>query len=298
MTREALNLRVDGACKTYGDFSLRQVSLEVPAGTILGLIGQNGAGKTTLMKAILGTINLEGGSVELFGKNPAELPEKELVALKARVGYVSAVTAFPQLVTAREVSRTYELSYPGFERGRFDEMCAKLSFDALDKPIKELSRGMGMKVQLACVLASGADLLILDEPTAGLDPIVREEVLDVLREWMEGDGRSILISSHITSDLEHLADTVVLIDDGAVLVDCTADEIAEMGVAHLRATELEQLLSDGGYAPGTLHVLKRDLSYAALVPDRHAFAEAYPEFAVDPAGIDDIMTLLVKGEVR
>ena len=115
---------------------------------------------------------------------------------------------------------------------------------------------------------------------------------------MEGDGRSILISSQITSDLEHLADTVVLIDDGAVLMDCTADEIAEMGVAHLRATELEQLVSDGTYAPGTLHVLKRDLSYAALIPDRHAFAEAYPEFAVDPAGIDDIMTLLVKGEVR
>ena len=182
MTREAMNLRVNGACKTYGDFSLKQVSLEVPAGTILGLIGQNGAGKTTLMKAILGSIALEGGSVELFGRNPAELPEKELVALKARVGYVSAVTAFPQLVTAREVSRFYELSYPGFDRARFDEMCGKLSFDALDKPIKELSRGMGMKVQLACVLASGADLLILDEPTAGLDPIVREEVLDVLRE--------------------------------------------------------------------------------------------------------------------
>lgn len=298
MTQQVCNLRVQGACKSFGDFSLENVSLEVPAGTIAGLIGQNGAGKTTLMKAVLGTIFLDAGSVELFGRVMADLDERELSAVKARVGYVSAVTAYPSVMTVREIARIYELAYPNFDRDAFERMYSALSLDALDKPVKDLSRGMGMKAQLACVLASGADLLILDEPTAGLDPIVRDEVLDVLRSWMEDEGRSILISSHITSDLEHLADTIVLIDDGSVLLDCTADEIAGMGVAHLRIAELEQLLADNGYTPGTLRILKRELSYDVLVPDRRAFAEAHPALAVDPAGIDGAMTLLVKGEVR
>ena len=295
---EAMNLRVKGIRKSYGDFALKDVSFDVPAGAIVGLIGQNGAGKTTIMKAVLGSIALDGGSIELFGKDPAKLDEQELTALKARVGYVSAVTAYPTMMTVRQIERFYELAYPAFDRALFDEMCAKLSLDAFDKPVKDLSRGMGMKAQLACVIASGAELLVLDEPTAGLDPIVREEVLDVLRSWMNVEGRSILISSHITSDLEHLADYIVLIDNGAILLDCTADEISEQGIASLRAGELERLLADGAYAPGTLRVLKRELSYAVLVPSRRAFAQAYPEFAVDPAGIDDIMALLVKGEVR
>ena len=295
---QAVDLSIKGIGKSYGDFSLRDVSFDVPAGAIVGLIGQNGAGKTTIMKAVLGSIALDGGSIELFGKDPAKLDEQELTALKARVGYVSAVTAYPTMMTVRQIERFYELAYPAFDRALFDEMCAKLSLDAFDKPVKDLSRGMGMKAQLACVIASGAELLVLDEPTAGLDPIVREEVLDVLRAWMNAEGRSILISSHITSDLEHLADYIVLIDNGTILLDCTADEISEQGIASLRAGELERLLADGAYAPGTLRVLKRELSYAVLVPSRRAFAQAYPEFAVDPAGIDDIMALLVKGEVR
>lgn len=296
--QQVCNLRVRGAGKSYGDFSLRDVSLDVPAGTIVGLIGQNGAGKTTLMKAILGTIALEQGSIELFGRAMEDITERELPEIKGRVGYVSAVTAYPQVMTVREIARLYELAYPRFDRSAFEELCSTLALDTLRKPIKDLSRGMGMKAQLACVLASGADFLILDEPTAGLDPIVRDEVLDVLRGWMKDEQRSILISSHITTDLEHLADTIVLIDNGSVLLNCTADEIGAMGLAHLRAAELEELLADSSYAPGSLHVLKHELSYAVLIPDRRAFARAYPAFALDPAGIDEVMTLLVKGEAR
>jgi len=296
MTQNDCALRVHDACKSYSDFSLKRVSLEVPRGAVVGLIGRNGAGKTTLMKAVLGTIALEDGDVELFGKPLARLSEHERLALKARVGYVSAVMAYPEVLTAREVSRIYEFSYPSFDRSRFDELCRILELESLDKPVKELSRGMGMKTQLACVLASGADLLILDEPTAGLDPIVRDEMLGVFRSWMD-ERRSILISSHITSDLEHLADFVVLIDDGAILMDRSATEIADMGVAHLRTAEFERLLADGSFASDTLHVLKRDLSHEVLVNDRLGFARAYPEFAIDRASIEDIMTLLVKGEV-
>lgn len=298
MMQQVCNLRLDSIGKSYDDFALEQVSLDVPAGTIVGLIGQNGAGKTTLMKAILGTISLDAGSVELFGHVTAGLDERELLAIKERVGYVSAVTGYPPQMTVHDVSRIYQLAYPRFDRVFFDEMCSRLALESLDKPVKDLSRGMGMKAQLACVLASGADLLILDEPTAGLDPIVRDEVLDVLRSWMEDERRSILISSHITSDLEHLADYIVLIDDGQLLLDCSTEDIVRMGVAHLRTAELERVLADGTFAPGTLHVLDRELSHAVLVPDRRSFAAAYPEFALDPADIADVMTLLVKGEVR
>lgn len=264
MTREAMNLRVNGACKTYGDFSLKQVSLEVPAGTILGLIGQNGAGKTTLMKAILGSIALEGGSVELFGRNPAELPEKELVALKARVGYVSAVTAFPQLVTAREVSRFYELSYPGFDRARFDEMCGKLSFDALDKPIKELSRGMGMKVQLACVLASGADLLILDEPTAGLDPAGRRSILNMIRNLHAAGGLTVIMVSHSMDDISTLATRLVVMSRGEMVLTGTPREVflqqellQSIGLGVPQAAQLAHALRAEGYdLPEDLYTLE------------------------------------------
>ena len=295
---QAVDLSIKGIRKSYGDFSLKDVSFDVPAGAIVGLIGQNGAGKTTIMKAVLGSIALDGGSIELFGKDPAKLDEQELTALKARVGYVSAVTAYPTMMTVRQIERFYELAYPAFDRALFDEMCAKLSLDAFDKPVKDLSRGMGMKAQLACVIASGAELLVLDEPTAGLDPIVREEVLDILRTWMEDEGHSMLVSSHITSDLEHLADYLVMIEQGQVVLACERDLISDMmGVAQLRADELEQVRAEWPFGQVQLRVIDRGLCKSLLVPSRTTFHELFPAYACDRANIDDVMSFIVKGKV-
>lgn len=292
------DLRVVDVQKHYDGFRLGPVSLDIPRDSVVGLIGQNGAGKTTLMKGILGTIHLDGGNIELFGQNTSTLTDVALASLKERVGFVSAVTSYPVNMTVRDVARTYELAFPRFSRAEFERLATSMELlpSAAGKRVHDLSRGMGMKLQLACVLATGADLLIMDEPTAGLDPIVREEVLDLLRAWMEGGNRSILISSHITSDLSNLADYLAFIDDGRLVLNCGRDDVDAMGVAHLRTAELQAVRA--GRVAHDMPALRHDLSYDLLVPDRAAFSRAYPDYVCDPASIDDVMVLLVKGEVR
>ena len=292
------DLRVVDVQKHYDGFRLGPVSLDIPRDSVVGLIGQNGAGKTTLMKGILGTIHLDGGNIELFGQNTSTLTDVALASLKERVGFVSAVTSYPVNMTARDVARTYELAFPRFSRAEFERLATSMELlpSAAGKRVHDLSRGMGMKLQLACVLATGAGLLIMDEPTAGLDPIVREEVLDLLRTWMEGGNRSILISSHITSDLSNLADYLAFIDDGRLVLNCGRDDVDAMGVAHLRTAELQAVRA--GRVAHDMPALRHDLSYDLLVPDRAAFSRAYPDYVCDPASIDDVMVLLVKGEVR
>lgn len=292
------DLRVVDVQKHYDGFRLGPVSLDIPRDSVVGLIGQNGAGKTTLMKGILGTIHLDGGNIELFGQNTSTLTDVALASLKERVGFVSAVTSYPVNMTVRDVARTYELAFPRFSRAEFERLATSMELlpSAAGKRVHDLSRGMGMKLQLACVLATGAGLLIMDEPTAGLDPIVREEVLDLLRTWMEGGNKSILISSHITSDLSNLADYLAFIDDGQLVLNCGRDDVDAMGVAHLRTAELQTVRA--GRVAHDMPALRHDLSYDLLVPDRAAFSRAYPDYVCDPASIDDVMVLLVKGEVR
>ena len=293
------DLRAIGLTKRYEGFTLGGVSLDVPRGAVVGLIGQNGAGKTTLMKAILGTIHTDGGSVELLGQDDAGLSDAELIAVRGRVGFVSAVTAYPNVMTVSEVATMYRMAFPGFDQATFEGLAERIGLlpASANKRVKDLSRGMGMKLQLACTLASGADLVVMDEPTAGLDPIVREEVLDIVRAWMEDESHSALISSHITTDLEKIADYLVFIENGRVILACGRDTVDQMGVAHLRTAELERVLGEAN-GPGTLRVLHQDLSWALLVPDRAAFSRAYPDYVCDRASIDDVMVLLVKGEVR
>ena len=299
VTGEACDLRATHVTKRYDNFTLDNVTLEVPRGYVVGLIGQNGAGKTTLMRAILGIIETDAGSVELFGKDIARMGERELLAAKARVAFVSAVVGYPGAMTVAQVKTMHELSFSAFDRAMCESLCERLGLVGAERTtVAKLSRGMGMKLQLACALATGAEVLVMDEPTAGLDPIVREEVLDIIREWMQDGTKSALISSHITSDLEKIADYVVMIEAGRVMMSCDRDALESFGVAHLRSSELERVLDDGFLAPGTARVLDRQLERALLVPDRAAFRRAYPNYVCDPASIDDIMTLLVKGEVR
>lgn len=306
------DLAAVGVTKHYPDFSLQGVTLGVPRGSVMGLVGQNGAGKTTLMRALLGTVRLDGGHVELFGQDTSRLSDGARAALRSRVGFVSAVCSYPPTMTVQQVARMHDLAFPRFDYRLFDELCDRLGLVpgasgptahrplSARKAVRDLSRGMGMKLQLACALATGVDVLVMDEPTAGLDPIVREEVLDVIRAWMEPGDRSALISSHITTDLERVADYVALIDGGRLVLSCERDRIDdEMGVARLRSVELERVLDDGRVvARGEARVLRRDLSLELLVPDRAAFLAAYPDYVCDRATIDDVMALVVKGEVR
>lgn len=286
MTDTPFDLQLIDVSKHFDGFDVSRVTLKVPRGGVMGLVGRNGAGKTTLMRMALGSLAPDSGRIERT----------------AKLGAVSAVCPYPSEMTAPDVERMHRLAFPAFDRALFAKACAALDLPLDGKrTIKELSRGMGMKLQLAAAVASGATCLVMDEPTAGLDPIVRDDVLDLLRRWMEPGDRSLLISSHITSDLERICDRIAIIDDGRMLLACDIDEIeGHMGVARLRSVELEEVL-DGDRAwsgDGRARVLRVGLSWTLLVDDRAAFVREHPGLVCDRATIDDVMTLLVKGEVR
>ena len=283
--------------KRYDDFTLAGVNLTLAPGTVVGFIGSNGAGKTTTLKAILGMIDADGGTVELLG-HPVTANSRIIDAVKGRIGVVLDTCAFPASCRVADVGSIGRAAYADWDRARFEELCHRFNLEP-KKKVLDLSRGMGMKLTLAFALAHNPQLLILDEATAGLDPLAREEVLDLLRQFMEQPDRGILMSTHITSDLEKIADRVVCIDEGSLIFDLPKDAITdEAGVAHLRADQVEVALGSDAVPTGTARVLRTSYSTDVLVPDRFAFARVFPDIPIDAATIEDYMTLMLKGESR
>lgn len=298
-------LTVRGLIKRYPGFELRGVDLDVPAGAVVGFVGANGAGKTTTLRAILGLTRPDAGVIGLFGRPVGELSRSEETALKQRIGVVFDACAFPKQIRVRDVRRLMRGAYAAWDDDAFARHLRSFGIDEAKK-VEDLSRGMGMKLMLTCALCHGADLLLLDEPTAGLDPLAREEVLDMLRRFLEKEGRAILMSSHITSDLERIADYVVCIDAGQVAFSVEKDQISELaGIARLRAAEFVEVRDSGfaadaaaGSAAGAqgLRFSRKPYGIDLLVPDRAAFARAFPQVPVDRASIEDYMALMLKGE--
>lgn len=296
-------IKIDGLVKRYKDFTLDRVTFAVSAGTIVGLIGSNGAGKTTIIKALLGLVQPDAGSIELFGEqvascHPDYVGARRAAQLRQDVGIVFDSCSFPDEYRVSDAARLCAQAYISWNAALFEELQVRMNLPA-DRRVRELSRGMGMKLALACALAHEPKLLVLDEPTAGLDPLAREEALETLRTYATDETRAVLLSSHITSDLERAADHVVCIDDGQIAFSQDVDTICDFaGIARCRAREFEALVSGGMYPSGTLRVLRDAYSTNVLVPDRFAFAEAFPEIALDRASIDDYLTFMLKGETR
>lgn len=296
-------LEVRGLTKSFGTFRLEPADLTVPIGCIVGLVGSNGAGKTTMIKCVLGTLFPDGGSILLLGRevarsNPGYVGSKAFAQLRQGVAFVPDICVFPTECFISALERLHCQMYPTWDSREFLRLCKLFSLEE-DKRVSDLSRGMGMKLSLACALAAKPQLLVLDEATAGLDPLAREEVLQVLRDFVAQGDRSVLMSSHITSDLEKAADRVVCIDCGRIIFDKDADEVLDLpGVAHCRAVELEELLNARAYEPGELRLRRGAYGTDVLVPDRFAFAEAFPGIAVDRASLDEYLALTLKGEQR
>lgn len=294
-------IEAHGVIKRYDGFALQQVSFAVEPGQIVGFIGQNGAGKSTTIKALLGLIELDGGEVRVLGASPRELSASS-AAVKERIGVVFDTVSMLPHMRVREVGKLMSRVYATWDASAFERNLVQLKLDDA-KAIKELSRGMGMKLSLACALAHDPQVLILDEATAGLDPMARDEVLDMLREFVAAEDASgepchaILMSSHITSDLDKIADEVVCIDEGRIVFACSKDEICDlMGVARCRAAEAEHVLASPS-APDELRVLHHDYGVDVLVPDRFEFARVFPRIPCDRVTIDDYMALMLKGSV-
>ena len=291
-------LRTNGLMKTYSGFTLGPLDLTVPTGTVAGIVGSNGAGKTTLIKCLLGLTTADSGTLEVLDA-PIARPEDMPGALKERIGVVLDTCAFTQESRVRDVAQLGRAAYRSWDQARFEELTRAFGLDGR-KQVKELSRGMGMKLSLAFALAHCPQLLILDEATAGLDPLARDEMLELLRAFMEDETHTVLMASHITSDLEKLADQIICLDAGRIAFDLPKDAICDdAGIVRLRAAQLEELANSAAFAAPNaegVRVMHEAYSVNMLVPDRFAFADAFPDIPVERASLESYLTLALKGE--
>ena len=280
-------LEIKGVKKSYGEFQL-DCSLNVEKGRITGLVGENGAGKSTLFKAVLGLISNDAGEIKILGKTPEELSEKD----KEELGVVLAEAGFTGYLKGKDVEAILAKLYPKFEAEKFHQMCKEYQIP-LNKFIKEYSTGMKAKLNLIIALTHQAKFLRLDEPTAGLDVGAREGMLDILREYMEEEPeRSILISSHISSDLEHLCDDIYVIHKGKIVLHEEMDTILEK-YAVLKVSEEQYQEVDKSYI---LKEKKEVFGIACLTNEKQYYIENYPEIVVESGSLDQVILMLTGGE--
>ena len=275
-------IRLDAVVRRQGTFTLGPLDMTVPAGLVTGFVGPNGAGKTTAIKAMLGMVGIDAGSISVLDGAPG--------ARRDRIGVVLDAVALPREWTAVSAARNLERFYPDWDRDLLDDLLTRLDVPARVK-VKDLSRGQGVKLQLALALAHRPELLILDEPTSGLDPVARLEVLDILSDFLIAEGRTVLFSTHITSDLERIADHLRVIGAGRIRF----------------AGTLPDLVEQWAMARGPVSALTPEAE-AALVGTRRNGAGAFsglirtadtavfgPDVLIEPPSIDEAVVAMTRG---
>lgn len=273
--------------KTYPAFRLDRVDLSVPKGSIVGLIGENGAGKTTLIKGMLGLVHPEEGEVLIFGKD-AKTSMKEI---KMNIGVVLDGSFFMELLKVQAIDTVMKGIYDNWDTALFYDYLQRFGIDP-SKKIKELSKGMQKKLEILTALSHHPKLLILDEPTSGLDPVVRNEILDIFQDFILDEECSILLSTHITSDLEHIADYLAFIDNGQMIFFETRDKVLDSyGILKCDQKKFERL------EPSDVIRYRRNrYNYEVLVNDRHSIRRTYRDAVIEKITIEDLMLLYIKGE--
>ena len=282
-------IELKNVVKDYGDFKLDHISFAVPEGSVCGFIGQNGAGKTTTINLILDIINRDDGKINLFGK-PVD---KDHAYVREDVGVVFDEMGFHEFMTAKDINIMMKNIYKNWDEVAFFDYLKKFSLPS-KKKCGAFSRGMRMKLQISVAMSHKAKLLIMDEPTSGLDPIVRNEMIGIFRDFVVEEDHTILLSSHITGDLEKIADEVVFIDGGKIVFSGNKDEILEKhGILKCKkeeASKVSEALIIG--------VEKEAYSTSILVNDRHAAAKLYPDMVIEEAALEDIMIYYVNAKKR
>lgn len=280
-------LKIKDLKKSYDLFQL-DVSFEIPRGCITGLIGANGAGKSTIFKGILDLISIDGGTIEIFGKDYKTLSKKE----KEKLGVVLAESGFSGFLTVQDVAKILENMYSQFDKAMFFDYCKRYQLP-LKKQIKEFSTGMKAKLKILTAISHKAEFLLLDEPTTGLDVLAREDLLSMLREYMEeNENRTILISSHISTDLEGLCDDLYMIDNGKVVLHEEIDTLlGQYGLLKISSEQYDTL--DKNYL---LRKKRESWGYTCLTNQKQFYLENYPSYTMEKGSIDEVITMMIKGE--
>ena len=286
-------LEIRELSKDYGDFVLDKVSFTLPRGAIMGLIGENGAGKSTTINCILNETRKSGGQVLLFGRDHIA----DEIAIKDKLGVVFDENHFPDIFTPEEIGTFMSGIYSGWDWRLYRQYLEKFELPG-DKRIKDFSKGMKVKLAFAVALSHNAELLILDEATSGLDPIIRDDVLDMLIDFVQDESHSVLVSSHITSDLEKVADYITFLHRGKLIFSHEKDELIDnFGIVSCKAAVFDAMDKSQIIA-----YRREDYQYKVLVRDRRAVAKRNPDAVVGPATIEEIMLLAgcqrgVRGDV-
>ena len=281
------NLEVKNLCKKYNGFELKDINLELPKGMIMGLIGENGAGKTTTIQAILNMINRDSGKIAIFGLDNI----KDGKQIKEDIGVVLDDSFLSEYLNPIDINKIMKNIYKNWDEKLYFKYIEDFKLPK-DKMSKEYSSGMKMKLKIAVALSHNPKLLILDEPTSGLDPVARNEILDIFQDFIQDEEKSILVSSHITSDLEHIADYITFINNGEIVLTKTRDELLEnYGIVKCSADDFEEIDKND-----FVKYKKNRYEYEILVEDKFEFKRKYKFEIIDKPTIEDIMLIYIKGE--
>ncbi len=279
-------LEIKNLSKKYKDFQLKDINIKLPKGMIMGLIGENGAGKTTTIKAILDIIKDYQGEIKVFGLDN-RIDEKKI---KEDIGVVLDDMFFPEILMPSDIDSIMREIYKNWDSSLYFKYLNDFSLP-IKKEIKTLSKGMRKKLEIATCLAHHPKLLILDEPTSGLDPVARNEVIDIFLDFIQNEECSILLSSHITTDLEHIADYITFINQGEILLSKTKDELMEQyGVVKCGLEDFLKIDKND-----RLRYKKNRYEYEVLVENKKEFNKKYHMTTIDKMTLEDLMVLMIKG---
>ena len=278
-------LEIKELCKKYDNFELKNINFNLPKGMIMGLIGENGAGKTTTIKAILDVITNYQGIIKIFGKDIHKYSE-----VYEDVGAVLDESFFPEILTPNDISKIMPGIYKNWDNNLFKKYLTEFAL-LPNKQIKTFSKGMRKKLEIATALSHHPKLLILDEPTSGLDPVARNEVIDIFQNFIQNEECSILLSSHITTDLEHIADYITFINDGEILLSTTMDTVLNnYGLVKCSEKEFNSIAKTD-----YLKYQKNKYNYEVLITDIKKFKKKYKIDVIDKITLDNLMLLMIKG---
>ena len=280
-------LEVKNLCKKYKGFELQNVNITLPKGMIMGFIGENGAGKTTTIKAILDIIKNYTGEIKIFGLDNKKDDKK----IKENVGVVLDDMFFPEILTPNDINSIMKDIYKNWDSKLYLKYLTDFSLPR-NKAIKTLSKGMRKKLEIATAISHHPQLLILDEPTAGLDPVARNEVIDLFQSFIQNEECSIFLSSHITTDLEHIADYITFINNGNIILSKTREELLEdYGIVKCSKEEFEKIDKKD-----FIQYKKSKYEYEILVENRKVFNKKYEIDTIDKITLEELMVLMIKGE--